>query len=390
MRAGIAHVLLVVVLSCPVAQPLAAQLSCDACHAELEFLRQRVPTLGDAYRLRVSNADIKVSAHEGTACSDCHTGFRRFPHPVATETAACASCHDEAQASWGAGIHAIDDNADCASCHGVHDVRTVDDLSTPDGIDGMRSSCGACHFEPRIPEDDPHAESVSCSACHGAHDTRPASDPESWVHVINQVRTCGACHDTVSAIWADDAHAAAVSILQEPGGGRPYRAGGSAPPACSSCHGSHGMLTARSQEPGGGISARCASCHEEHAETFADSYHGQASELGAEAVATCYDCHSGHGVYPSHDVRSTTSDGRLVDTCRGCHENATAGFAQFQPHADHNDRERYPQVYWSYRLMTGLLVGVFIFFGLHSALWLARSAIDRLRLIQRAEETHGH
>jgi hypothetical protein len=73
------------------------------------------------------------------------------------------------------------------------------------------------------------------------------------------------------------------------------------------------------------------------------------------------------------------SEERLLDTCRACHEGATAGFAGFQPHADHRDRARYPHVYWSYHLMTLLLIGVFTVFGVHSALWLGRSALDGLR-----------
>ena len=72
-------------------------------------------------------------------------------------------------------------------------------------------------------------------------------------------------------------------------------------------------------------------------------------------------------------------DARLLETCQSCHPDATAGFALFQPHADHNDREQYPYVYWSYHLMTALLIGVFTVFGAHTALWLLRLTFDALR-----------
>jgi len=124
---------------------------------------------------------------------------------------------------------------------------------------------------------------------------------------------------------------------------------------------------------------RCSHCHEPYAESFADSYHGQASTLGSSVVATCSDCHGSHGIYPASDPRSTVSDAHRLETCRKCHQQATAGFALFQPHADHNDRAKYPYVYWSYHLMTTLLIGVFLVFGAHTALWVARLGFDALR-----------
>jgi hypothetical protein len=123
---------------------------------------------------------------------------------------------------------------------------------------------------------------------------------------------------------------------------------------------------------------RCSECHEHYAETFDGTYHGQATALGSAAVATCQDCHSAHDVHPASDARSTVSEARLVETCQTCHPKATPSFAAFQPHADPHDREKYPLVYWVYTLMTALLIGVFTFFGTHTALWLARLAKDAL------------
>ena len=73
------------------------------------------------------------------------------------------------------------------------------------------------------------------------------------------------------------------------------------------------------------------------------------------------------------------SEANLLETCQSCHPAATEGFALFQPHADHNDREHYPYTYWSYHLMTALLLGTFSFFGLHTALWLVRLSLNAFR-----------
>lgn len=361
---------------------LGAQTSrptCESCHGELELLRQHVSTLEEAQSLLSPIARLAASAHGDMTCTDCHEGFRRFPHQDAAATKSCRSCHEGEGEVWDQGVHALDSAATCTACHGVHDVRPVSELETPEGARAMRRACGSCHFEPAAAEHDPHADSVSCAGCHEPHRTLPVEDERATTHPLNQARTCGACHATVAEAWSADVHGGAVPELATPGGHVPEGASRAEPPACSGCHGSHDMVAP--SEPGfrHDMVERCAHCHEPYAESFADSYHGQASTLGSEIVATCADCHGAHGILPSSDPESMVSDARRLDTCRTCHAQATAGFALFQPHADHNDRENYPFVYWSYHLMTTLLIGVFLVFGLHTALWLARLGFDALR-----------
>lgn len=364
-----------------VAEPAVAQLDCEPCHGELELLRQHVSTLDDARTINVSLEDLEASAHAQTTCSGCHSGYTRFPHSAASTTKTCAECHEEEQAAWVDGVHSDDENADCAACHGVHDVRSVEELEEGEGFADIRAACEGCHTEQTVSVDNPHADSVACADCHVPHATLAATDVLSQTHVLNQAATCGECHDTIRTQWVQDAHAQAVPILAQPGISRLDGSTGADPPACTGCHGAHSILTAEGEGPEGTLSERCEHCHEDYAESFADSYHGQASALGSTEAATCHDCHSGHEVYPAEDERSLVSEERILETCRVCHGDATEGFAAFQPHADHNDAEKYPYVYWSYRLMTGLLIGTFTFFGIHSVLWLARSAIDGMRVV---------
>ncbi len=65
----------------------------------------------------------------------------------------------------------------------------------------------------------------------------------------------------------------------------------------------------------------------------------------------------------------------MLETCRQCHPTATANLTGYLAHGDHTDRKNYPRLYWTYVLMTGLLVGVFGFFGVHTLLWLVRTLI---------------
>ena len=366
------------------AAPAGAQLTCEACHGELELLRQHVPTLDAARALLVTGRSVATSAHGDMRCEACHSGFRRFPHPDRGSTATCASCHEETTASWRAGMHGLTDGAECSDCHSTHDVRPADDLDSAGGATAVREACASCHFEAAIPDFDPHADSVSCAGCHEPHATLPATDPRATVHASNQGATCAACHEEQYRAWQSDAHGTAVLSTETserlPGSRSPaYAREPEDAPACTACHGAHGMRPL--SEPGfaSGMIGRCSGCHEAYSESFADSYHGQAARLGSERVAACYDCHGAHGILPASDPASSVAEGNRLATCRTCHESATAGFAGFEPHADHRDPERYPVVYWSYRLMTTLLVGVFTVFGAHTLLWMVRLGVDRVR-----------
>jgi hypothetical protein len=90
-------------------------------------------------------------------------------------------------------------------------------------------------------------------------------------------------------------------------------------------------------------------------------------------VASCSDCHGAHDVYPKADARSSISPEHRVATCRKCHPAASASFAGYDPHADKHDAGRNPALYWTARFMQLLLLGVFVFFGLHTSLWFQRS-----------------
>lgn len=374
----------------PAAWAQAARPTCESCHGELEFLRQHVASLPEAQALLVPAGVVAASAHGTLSCTACHDGFRGFPHRGPTTTRSCASCHEEAATKWREGVHALDDGAPCTACHGVHNVLSVAALHEPEGISAMRSACAGCHYEPQLPPSDPHHEGVACAGCHEPHATFPSQDDRASTHPSNQAATCGACHEEAADGWSGDAHARAVPLLAIPGGAPLPGASATSPPSCTACHGAHGMLHRASPGFPAAMMERCSHCHEDYRDSFADSYHGKATILGSERSATCSSCHGFHGIHPSSDPRSLVHETNLLATCQTCHPEATAGFALFQPHADHHDRERYPYVYWSYRLMTFLLLSTFALFGAHTLLWVARLAIDAIRGTPHdAHHSHG-
>jgi hypothetical protein len=69
----------------------------------------------------------------------------------------------------------------------------------------------------------------------------------------------------------------------------------------------------------------------------------------------------------------------MVNTCRKCHADANENFTRYRPHANPHDREKNPGLYYTALFMNVLIVGVFSFFGLHTALWFTRSSIEQRR-----------
>jgi len=270
------------------------------------------------------------------------------------------------------------EEVECSACHTTHRVATVEALTGEAALQEMNGRCMSCHETSEIPAGDPHFETVSCASCHPPHGVKDVDESDASVAPGEQRETCGACHEEEAEAWGSDAHGTALAEGGPVGLARLELLGHEGAPACTSCHGSHGMAWSGGPVPMD-QAAVCGECHEHAMETFDDSYHGQATALGSVAVATCSDCHGTHGIFGEDDPRSMVHPDRLVESCGVCHEASRPAFVMYQPHADHNDRENYPYVYWSYRLMTALLIGVFSVCGLHSALWIGRLTLDTLR-----------
>lgn len=365
------------------AQSAARVDDCAPCHGELEFLRQHSADLDEARRRLVTLDDIRASAHADSTCGSCHIGFERWPHPEDSSSKSCGSCHPEAADAWGGGVHARPDHeglepVPCEACHTEHGSVSLDSLRAGSFMSAMNAVCLECHETSQLPEQDPHRGEIGCASCHLPHATRDVDDPDASVAPQLQAVTCGGCHDEEAAESVEDIHGEVLHERSPLGLATLELLETEAPPACTTCHGGHGMTTVA-----GPIvmdqAATCGPCHEHALHTFDDSYHGQATALGSVAAATCSDCHGTHGIFGASDPRSMVHEDQLVESCGQCHEASRPAFVLYQPHADHNDKENYPYVYWSYRLMTGLLIGVFTVFGLHSALWIVRLTLDTLR-----------
>jgi hypothetical protein len=375
--------------------PATTDADCLACHEDPSAKR------ADGRPL-VPPTSLPASVHgaAGLACIDCHADLAHttdFPHPEKLSPAQCVSCHDDAAARYGEGVHAQarraqtdSPAANCADCHGTHDILPAKDPASRTHHLNLARTCGHCHGDPEtirrggiavgnvsaLFQDSIHGRALAksglvvapnCNSCHGHHDIRRASDPLSPVFHAKVPTTCGRCHEGIRNEYDPSVHAAAAKA------GR----GGA---VCSDCHTAHGIQAAAGLPAWRlAVVKECGTCHGEAIRTFRDGFHGQAGSLGFERVATCADCHGAHDIQPRSDPRSRISAARRVQTCAQCHPGASASFVKYDPHADFEDRERSPAVHYTARFMKFLLAGVFAFFGIHTVLWFPRSFRERRR-----------
>lgn len=362
---------------------------CLICHDDASAARS------DGRPLAPVKDQLASSLHGALdiACVDCHVDLAKtadFPHAEKLQRATCAACHGDAVAAYTKSIHASarreaadSPAASCADCHGSHDIKPASDPESLSNHFKVPDTCARCHGNPdtiekgriaagNVPlryDDSIHGKALrksglkvapNCSTCHGNHEIRKAKDPLSKVSHANVPTTCGSCHEGIKTIYDDSVHGQAVTA------GNPRAA------VCADCHTAHGIKTVG---PAWHIAVaqECGTCHKESIRTFRDTFHGKVTALGFERAATCSDCHGSHDILPQKDPRSrVAAQGRLA-TCQKCHSGVSANFARFDPHADPENRERNPALYYTTQFMRLLLGTVFAFFGIHTALWLPRS-----------------
>lgn len=342
----------------------------------------------------------------GLSCTTCHIDLegKELPHETPLAKVNCATCHEPSVLAFDKSIHAAATRKDsdspaatCVDCHTSHEIRASTDTASSTYALNLPKTCSACHGNADVIasghlaagnigsmfQDSIHGKAISrsgllvaanCSSCHGAHDIVAKEDPESRVFRTNIPATCGSCHEGLQAQFARGSHGAALE------------AGSLAGPVCTDCHSAHQIQRADTGSWRLDTITECGTCHTDKIRTYRDTFHGQVTSLGFQRVAKCADCHGAHEVHPKTDARSMVSPERVLETCQTCHAGATASFAEYDPHADKNDKVRNPELYYASRFMHWLLIGVFGFFGVHALLWLPRSAAERRR--RRKDSAH--
>jgi cytochrome b subunit of formate dehydrogenase len=345
------------------AQALAQDSECAECHGEVAFTS---------------------AAHPDLVCADCHTNVTA-EHEGAdleplTDDMSCGECHGSVQRAINRSTHGKGNTA-CGDCHGApHEIHEASDLASAVSPVNQIKQCGACHDDPPELVDgyltSEHGRALllsglidapSCSDCHGGHRIMEADTDRAATSHANSPEMCGECHQLLLNEWRDHSAHGLAWQADEDG------------PVCVDCHASHQIGDPTTAASRMASAEKCGSCHGEYLTTFRDSFHGKADELGMSGGAICSDCHTPHSGRAASDPESSVHVDNVLQTCSNCHENVTAAFATFDPHNDPTNPDDIFIVYLIWVFMTGLLISVFVFFGVHDLLWLQRSLVGVLR-----------
>ena len=212
------------------------------------------------------------------------------------------------------------DNATCFSCHG--------DPSSQPYIDPAK-------FESSI-----HGKNL-CTSCHSdikeiPHEVQNSNNQQSPLYWQNIPETCGKCHENIKQTYLRSVHGQAV------------KAGKREAPVCTDCHGEHSIDAVKlavSKVSPAHIPETCGQCHRVEriitkyqlpahvVETYMESFHGLAMQMGSLTAANCASCHGAHDILPSSDSRSSVYPGNLQQTCGKCHAGVSIQVARGQIHS---------------------------------------------------------
>ncbi len=366
---------------------------CMVCHdKELQGAKKTLAAVNPEH--------LAGSSHAKVHCAQCHTGTTPSLHrPCETVAPAvdCSICHADQVEQQKKGIHGQllakgdPDAPGCLDCHTGHTTMKKDNPASPTFPKNVPELCGRCHREGEkaarrhksSQTDIVKNYSMSihgkgllesglvvtamCTNCHTAHQPLPSSDPDSSVNPKNIAGTCGKCHEGIQKTFLASIHSPTVSKTDKP------------LPVCSSCHTAHTITRTDIEEFKQNILETCGKCHQDVTETYFQTYHGKVSKLGSGGAAKCHDCHGSHDILPVADPKSHVSRDNIVATCAQCHPGSHRRFAGYLTHATHHDPVKYPILFYTFWMMTALLVGTFVFFGFHTLIWLPRSFREMMK-----------
>lgn len=251
-------------------------------------------------------------AAAGNLCALCHPDVRvQFERSIHhSEEVSCVSCHGgDPTASTVEGAHhgrfrgsvpRREIPALCASCHADTEMMRAYSLSTDQYA--LYQTSGHGHYLAKGDEN-----VAVCTDCHGLHDIRRVDDPASGTYVLNIPATCARCHSDPSLMtrygWTRDPLADFTGSVH---GQALLKNANTAAPQCSRCHGAHGAAP-----PGvGSVDKVCGQCHATARAQFLDSPHRSAMrEAGLPECASCHD---------HHRIARSSID-QLDSVCLDCH-----------------------------------------------------------------------
>ena len=133
-----------VVFAAPAAGPSPGNDDCLACHDDAQL------TASDGRAIAVAAKVFADSVHGPMACTDCHADLAKaeLPHAEKLARVDCSTCHADPVTAYGKSVHAEARTAGnksaarCTDCHGMHDIRSSQDKSSPTYPLNLPNMCG--------------------------------------------------------------------------------------------------------------------------------------------------------------------------------------------------------------------------------------------------------
>ena len=315
--------------SAPVPNPVLApgqvpdNAACLFCHDKPGMTRS-LPS-GETLPLTIDSSHFAESAHEGVACSECHTNIVTFPHP---------DLQVQTLRDFSLQMYTV-----CQKCHEEQYNKTLDSVH-------MRAVAAG------------NTNAAICTDCHNPHtqpvitDQNGALLPEARLRIPE---TCARCHSAIYETYKKSVHGAALT--QE---------GNTDVPTCINCHGVHNIVDPTTNAFRLQLPQVCAKCHTDPAimskygiptqvlNTYVADFHGTTVTLFEKTTPdqatnkpVCFDCHGVHDIKRVDDpVYGLQMKQNLLLACQRCHPDANTNFpdawmSHYIPSPTH-----YPIVYY--------------------------------------------
>jgi predicted CXXCH cytochrome family protein len=245
---------------------------CLDCHNTSEFNGYNTSAHAEIY-----------SENDQASCLACHGesahAVKVAKFSYAKQMSTCNECHSDVVNNFQNDIHQrlkskVGNNApDCIQCHTSHNVLQVSKIKNKSDY-----YCSSCHSEPKEANNYHSKTFVSSEACADCHE-------------VEEMET-----------------ELALSVHPEL--------------ACSDCHAIVASnLTAHEQDPEFATVTNCASCHADVAAEHRESLHGDALLRGIDEAANCSSCHGSHNILSGSDRNSTVHPANVSKTCSSCHDD---------------------------------------------------------------------
>jgi hypothetical protein len=190
---------------------MTGEVSCTSCHGS-HNMRSLIDPQSSIFRSNIPQT-----------CGTCHPDItKQFVESIhgvlaargRSDSPTCTTCH---------GIHGIKTKVDpdspvnekrialttCPQCHAAERISREYGFTKGQQVKSYYDSFHGLSYQGG------DTFSANCASCHGVHDIRSSSDPKSMVYKDNLQKTCGACHPGASANFAKGKIHSIASITGE-------------------------------------------------------------------------------------------------------------------------------------------------------------------------------